>query len=76
MNGFYKVKGTWDTNEEKHYGVVVGENEAELMSKVIEYYGRENVERVSFWFGEFYDCDVIEVEDFKGCPLFDFSKKS
>lgn len=71
MNAFYKAKvDYWDDNKE-YSGVVVGNDEGDLMNKVMKYYGRENVEQVSFWFGEFYEDDVIEVDDFKECPLFD-----
>ena len=45
------------------------------MNKVMSYYGRDNIEQVTFWFGENYSEDVIEIKDFKDCPLFDFHQK-
>ena len=72
MNGFYKIKGTFYNDNEEHYGVVMGENEGELMTKVMKFYGAENINEITFWFSEGYDCDVIELEDLKDCPLFDF----
>lgn len=73
MNAFYKVKASYYGEDSKeHSGVVVGNDEGDLMNKVMTYYGHDNVEQVSFWFGEFYDSDVIEIDDFKDCPLFDF----
>ena len=72
MNAFYKVKTYYDDKAEDCSGVAVGIDEGDIMNKVMAYYGRDNVEQVSFWFGEFYTNDVIELEDFKDCPLFDF----
>lgn len=72
MNAFYKVKTYYDNEAEERSGVAVGIDEGDIMNKVMAYYGRDNVEQVSFWFGEFYTNDVIELEDFKDCPLFDF----
>ena len=72
MNGFYRVKGNFYNTNEEHTGVVVGENEGELMIKVMQFYGANNINEITFWFGEGYDYDVIEFEDFKDCPLFDF----
>ena len=74
MNGFYKVKGTFYNDNKEHCGVVIGENEGELMTKVMAFYGADNINEITFWFGEGYDYDVIELEDFKDCPLFDFHK--
>lgn len=73
MNAFYKVKTCYyDEDNKEHSGVAVGTDEGDIMHKVMAYYGRENVEQVSFWFGEFYEDDVVEFDDFKECPLFDF----
>jgi len=73
MNGFYKVKvNNYGEKPEEWSGVVVGNDEGDLMNKVMKYYGHDNVEQISFWFGEFYDNDVVEFDDFKDCPLFDF----
>lgn len=73
MNAFYKVKTCYYNEDNKeHSGVAVGTDEGDIMNKVMAYYGRENVEQVSFWFGEFYEDDVVEFDDFKECPLFDF----
>ena len=73
MNGFYKVKvGYWGEDSKEHSGVVVGADEGDIMKKVMSYYGRDDVEQVSFWFGEFCEEDVVEFDDFKDCPLFDF----
>lgn len=70
MNGFYKVKGPYFDQDKEYCGVVVGEDEADLMRKVVEYYDKPV--QITFWFGENFDQDVIELEDFKECPLFDF----
>lgn len=73
MNAFYKVKTCYYGEDNKeHPGVAVGTDEGDIMNKVMTYYGRENVEQISFWFGEFYEDDVVEFDDFKECPLFDF----
>lgn len=71
MNAFYKVKVDYWGNDKEHSGVVIGIDEGDLMNKVMKYYGRENVEQVYFWFGEFCEDDVVEMEDLKECPLFD-----
>ena len=78
MNAFYKVKASfWSENNKntEYCGVAIGNDEGDIMNKVMSYYGRDNVEQVSFWFGENYSEDVIEIEDFKDCPLFDFHQK-
>lgn len=78
MNAFYKVKtGFWSENNEdiERCGVAIGNDEGDIMNKVMSYYGRDNVEQVTFWFGENCEEDVIEIEDFKDCPLFDFHQK-
>ena len=73
MNAFYKVKvGYWGEDGQEHSGAAVGNDEGAIMNQVMEYYGRENVEQVSFWFSENCENDVIELKDFKECPLFDF----
>lgn len=73
MNAFYKVKTCYyDENNEEHSGVAVGNDEGDIMNKIVDYYGRENIEQISFWFGEFYENDIVEFDDFKDCPLFDF----
>ena len=72
MNAFYKVKANWGEGIKEKSGVAVGTDEGDIMNKTMAYYGRENVEQISFWFGEFYEDDVIELDDFKECPLFDF----
>ena len=72
MNAFYKIKGDPSWGDGKDIcGVVVGEDEADLMRKITNTYHDMLVE-VTFWFGENYDGDIIEIEDFKECPLFDF----
>lgn len=73
MNAFYKVKANyWGEGSKEIPGVAVGADEGDIMNKIMAYYGRENVEQISFWFGEFYEDDVVEFDDFKECPLFDF----
>lgn len=73
MNAFYKVKANyWGEGSKEIPGVAVGTDEGDIMNKIMAYYGRENVEQVSFWFGEFYEDDVVEFDEFKECPLLDF----
>ena len=73
MNAFYKVKANyWGEDSKEIPGVAVGTDEGDIMNKIMAYYGRENVEQVSFWFGEFYEDDVVEFDEFKECPLLDF----
>ena len=73
MNAFYKVKTNyWGEGSKEIPGVAVGTDEGDIMNKIMAYYGRENVEQVSFWFGEFYEDDVVEFDEFKECPVLDF----
>ena len=69
MNAFYKVKTTDYTDTVEFSGIVFGEDEADMMKKIVEAY---NPTEVTFWFGENFDADIVEIEDFKECPLFDF----
>ena len=75
MNAFYSIE-TLDYSVPIVNGVVVGEDEGSLMQKVIKYYGRNHIKKVTFWFSDFDEADVVEIEDFEECPLFDFKKKS
>lgn len=77
MNAFYKVKVDYwgEGSKEGRCGVVVGNDESDIMSKTMHYYGRENVEQITFWFGENFEEDVIEFEDFKDCSLFDLKSE-
>ena len=69
MNAFYKVKSNDGSEAVECSGVVFGEDEADMMKKIVDaYYPTE----VTFWFGENFDTDTVEIEDFKACPLFDF----
>lgn len=72
MNAFYKVKTDFWNEKSECAGVVVGTDESDIMNKVMNFYGRENVEQITFWFSENCEDDIIEFEDFKECPLFDF----
>lgn len=72
MNAFYKVKADFWNEKFECAGVVVGTDESDIMNKVMNFYGRENVEQITFWFSENCKDDIIEFEDFKECPLFDF----
>ena len=76
MNAFYKVKGDpyWDDGKDK-CGVVVGKDEADIMRKVANCY-KDMLVEVTFWFGENYTDDIIELNDFNECPLFDNELKS
>ena len=69
MNAFYKVKTTDYTNTVEFSGIVFGKDEADMMKKIVEAY---NPTEVTFWFGENFDTDIVEIDDFKDCPLFDF----
>ena len=69
MNAFYKVKTTDYTDTVKFSGIVFGKDEADMMKKIVEAY---NPTEVTFWFGENFDTDIVELDDFKDCPLFDF----
>lgn len=69
MNGFYKVKSNNYSDIVECSGVVFGEDEADMMKKIVDAY---NPTEVTFWFGENFDADIVEIEDFKECPLFDF----
>ena len=69
MNAFYKVKTTDYTNTVEFSGIVFGKDEADMMKKIIDAY---NPTEVTFWFGENFDTDIVEIDDFKDCPLFDF----
>ena len=75
MNLFYKVK-TVDYPEPIHEGVAVGDYIGQIAQKIVDYYGNTQVEELTLRFGEFYEEDVIELDDFYDCPLFDFKKKS
>lgn len=69
MNAFYKIK-SYDCSETiECSGVVFGEDEADMMKKIVNDY---NPTEVTFWFGENFDSDTVEIKDFKDCPLFDF----
>lgn len=69
MNAFYKVKTTDYMEPVEFSGVVFGENEPDMMRKIVEAY---TPLQVTFWFGENFDADIVEINDFKDCPLFDF----
>ena len=69
MNGFYKVKSNNYSETVECSGVVFGEDEAAMMKKIVDAY---NPTEVTFWFGENFDADIVEINDFKDCPLFDF----
>ena len=69
MNGFYKVKSNNYSETVECSGVVFGEDEVDMMKKIVDAY---NPTEVTFWFGENFDADIVEIEDFKECPLFDF----
>jgi len=71
MNAFYKVNLDYLGGLSENYGVAVGNDEGDIMNKVMHYYGNENVTQITFWFGENYNTDIIEIDDFKECPLFD-----
>ena len=75
MYAFYKVKTDYweEGNKNELCGVVIGNDEGDIMNKIMAYYGRENVEQVSFWFNVRYEDNVIEIKDFEDCPLFDFN---
>ena len=73
MNAFYKVKTCYYEGDNKERpGIAVGRDEGDIMNKIVAYYGRENILQISFWFSEFYEEDVVEVDDIKECPIFDF----
>ncbi len=73
MNAFYKVKTCYYEGDNKERpGIAVGHDEGDIMNKIVAYYGRENILQISFWFSEFYEEDVVEVDDIKECPIFDF----
>lgn len=73
MNSFYKVKvDYWNEDPKEYSGIVVGVDEGDMMKKLMDYYGRDDVTQVSFWFGDFYENDIVEFDDLKDCPLFDF----
>lgn len=70
MNIFYKAKVYYLDNQPNNgQGVVVAKNEAEAMNKVINYYGKDSIEQITFYFGD--DSDVVELEEIESCPLFD-----
>lgn len=69
MNGFYKVKSNNYSEMVEYSGIVFGEDEADMMKKIVEAYSPTEV---TFWFGENFDTDIVGIEDFKECPLFDF----
>lgn len=75
MNLFYKAKVV-DYPKPIHEGVAVGDNIGQITQKIVDYYGNSQVEELTLWFGEFDEEDVIELDDFYDCPLFDFKKKS
>ena len=70
MNGFYKVKSNLYGDDIEYSGIVFGEDEADMMRKIVQAY--DGPTQISFWFGENFDSDIVEIEDFKECPLFDF----
>ena len=65
MNAFFKVKAF----NEIYSGVVFGEDEKDIMAKTIECY---EPEEVTFFFGECFDGNIVELADLKESPLFDF----
>ena len=71
MNAFYKVKVYENYDPIEHCGITIGNDEGDIMNKTMSYYGREDVEQITFWFNENYGADVVDIEDFKECPLFD-----
>lgn len=70
MNAFYKVKSGLYGDDIEYSGIVFGEDEADMMRKIVQAY--DGPVQISFWFSENFDSDIVGIEDFKECPLFDF----
>ena len=50
-------------------GLATGGSPVGTYKKIVEAYSPTEV---TFWFGENFDTDIVGIEDFKECPLFDF----
>lgn len=62
MNAFYKIKYYVDCDPQEDVGVVVAEDEGEMMLRLKKYYG--DFDEVTIRFNENYESDVIPQEDF------------